>query len=298
MKTKIILNILFWGTVLGTSPTIASAERFAFKGSSAISLGNAISLSSPLELSTNLSSVKDFGIDFAYKAWECQKMNLELNLGIGYERITTKLGIADLSYNYLAGAYADEDGDNYIRFYELTDIRQNLNVEYFTIPIYASYNFRLGKWVTLHADAGIQIGFKLSDKLEYCSGDCRTWGVYPEYDDLLVDSPWINGFGHTTLGKDNTMDVETTVFTSSAIVGLGAEIKLAGHVYLDLGARYAVGFTNVYNGTIFQIKPTTAENALVTYTVAGGECVRPISSYANKSSLRQLALKAGIVIRF
>lgn len=272
--------------------------KFAVKAGAGIGLGNGISITTPAPLNTDNSSVTDFDVDFGYSFWRTKNMALEVNIGLGYTAVSTKFDIEKWDYSYAADANADMDGNSYDRHYELANIEQKINTGYFTLPVYLSYRYCFGRRFALHADAGVRLGFKMSASMDACSGDSYSYGIYPEYDNLKIDADWMNGFGNREINKADAGTPEVGGIDASLIFGVGAEIGIAGPLSLDLGVRYALGMSDIYVNSYTIRNQMTAETVPVSYTVAGGELVRPLSGYLTKSKLSQLALRIGVVFRF
>ena len=208
--------------------------------------------------------------------------------------------MSDFSFDYAAPATADEDGNRYQRYTTLSDVEQKIDIGYLNIPIYLQYQFRVNKWLGIHADVGFSLGFKCSAKVSSTSGLANTYGVYPEYDQLVVKADYLNDFGETNL--ENTVKANTDVkgFSASLLSGAGLEFYVGGPVSIDLGVRYNTGLTDVYGGK-YQVNSAssiTADSAPVTYTVAQGQQVKALSDYVTKSHINPLSLHIGIYIRF
>lgn len=295
---KLIFASLAIGGVLIGSDEM-KAQKFAIKPYADLGVGSAMSLKSDMPLSTKSSSNTSFGVDFGYTFWRKGGNSLEANIGLGYSVANLKLGIDNLSYRYEAPAAADMDGDTYIRYYqyELTGMQQKINLGYFNIPIYLTYGYQFGERIGLHADLGFRFGFKCASKLSSVSGMVESYGVYPEYDDLLIDDSWLNGFGESDLADAKRGDVDANGFNASLMVGAGLDVLIAGPVWLNLGVRYDCGFTNsfkhLYDGGAY-----TYENAPVSYTVAEGQEVKPLTGYLNSSKLSPFSIHAGLTIKF
>ena len=295
---KLIYIVVALFAPLGAMAQDTDNSKFAVKASAGIGVGNGISITSPLSLTNNKSSVSDFGVDFGYTFWQKGKNSLDVNIGLGYMSASSKFGVGTWNYNYAAGPEADIDGNRYIRVYEIDKLEQKINTGYLTVPIYLSYGYHFSRRFSLHADVGLKLGFKMSSSISECSGYSYSYGLYPEYNDLKIDADWINGFGITEINKSNVETPEYNGLNATAILGIGAEIGIAGPVSLDLGVRYSMGLTDMYRNSYTISNPMTVQSAPISYTVAGGEMVRPLTGYMTKSALSQLAIQVGVVVRF
>lgn len=282
------------------TPTYASAQKFAVKAYGDIGLGGAMSMTTALPGITRKSSTNAFGVDFGYTFWHQGRSALEANIGIGYRMASASFVIPSLSFDYAAPASSDEDGNPYRRYTTLTDVNQKINLGYFNIPIYLQYRYRIAEWLGLHADVGFGLGFKCNNKVGLTSGVADTFGVYQEYDQLVIKAKYLNDFGETYLDEATEGKADIKGFNASVIAGVGLEFYIANPVSIDLGVRYNVGLTDVFTGhyDITSASGYSVESAPITYTVADGQQVKALSDYVTKSRLNPLSLHVGVNIRF
>ncbi|MCH5213741.1 MAG: outer membrane beta-barrel protein [Muribaculaceae bacterium] len=284
----------------GAFASQATAQNLVVKAYGDIGLGNAFSLTTALPGMSSKSSANSFGVDFGYTFWKQGANSLEANIGVGYSATSVSFDVAELSYNYAAPASADVDGNPYQRYTTLNDVNQKINLGYFKIPIYLQYQFRATKWLGVHADLGFGLGFKCSGKEGSTTGIANSYGVYQEYDQLVIKADYLNDFGETYLDEAETGKSEIKGFSASFMAGAGLEFYVAGPVSIDLGIRYNAGLTDVFTGRYDtdKLSEINAESAPVTYTVAEGQQVKALSDYVTKSRLNPFSLHLGINVRF
>ena len=278
----------------------ANAQKYAVKAYGDIGLGKAMSITTALPGMTAKSSSNAFGVDFGYTFWRQGGSSLEANIGIGYRIASAIFDVDPMSYNYAAPASADEDGNAYQRYVSLSSMSQKMNLGYFKIPIYLEYQYRFNKWVGLHADLGFGFGFRCAGSVGSTTGTATTYGVYPQYDDLVIKADYLNDFGERNLESAAKGNADLGGFDANVMCGAGVEIYVADPVSIDLGVRYNAGLTQVINGK-YDITGTSefkAETAPVTYTVAEGTQVKALGDYTTKSRLNPLSLHVGLNIRF
>ena len=272
--------------------------KFAVKAHANIGLGDALNAKSSLEgLSTKTNS-EEYGVDFGWRFWQKGRHSLEANIGLGLNTISTKLELPELSYSYAASAVADVDGESYIRHTELSGVSEKVNVTRLTLPIYLSYDFRCVRWLSVHADLGVRLGFKTSSKLSDVRGDAYSYGVYPQYDNLLIDAEYMNDFGRGDLEECNSASPEVSALTASLLVGAGFKFNIYGPLSADVSLLYDAGFSNLYNGKKVAGKGVTAETAPLTYTVKDGSQLKSLTDYLTTSKLSPLSLRISLIYNF
>lgn len=278
----------------------ASAQKFAVKAYGDIGLGSGLSLSTSLPGMTTKSTSDGFGVDFGYTFWRKGGNSLEANIGLGYRMASVSFALPELSYNYAAPASADEDGNPYQRYTEINNLKQKINLGYLNIPIYLQYQYRATKWLGIHADLGFGLDFKCVGSMGSTSGIANSYGVYPEYDDLVIKADYMNDFGERNLNGASKGKAEIKGFNASVMVGAGFEFYIAEPVSIDLGIRYNAGLTDVFGGhyVVGSSGEVNATSAPVTYNVTDGQQVKALSDYVSKSKLNPLSLHIGINVRF
>ena len=278
----------------------AGAQKFAVKAYGDIGLGKAMSLTTALPGASSKSSSNAFGVDFGYTFWKQGANSLEANIGLGYRMASATFDVAPMSFSYNAPASADEDGNPYIRHTDLSAMRQKTSLGYLNIPIYLQYQYRIVKWLGVHADVGFGLGFRCAGSTGSTSGTATSYGVYPEYDDLVIKADYLNGFGERSLSAASTGKAEMKGFAASVMCGAGFEFYVANPVSIDLGIRYNAGLTDVFTGH-YDVTPGmayNAETAPVTYSAAEGMQVKALTDYVTKSRLSPLSLHIGVNVRF
>lgn len=298
MKTKFIYSLIL--LACGVAAPQAAAGNYAVKAYGDIGLGNAMSLTTSLPGMSSKSSSNAFGVDFGYTFWRQGGNSLEANIGLGYRMATTTFEIGSLSFDYAAPAAADEDGNTYQRYTTLSDMKQKIDLGYFNIPIYLQYQYRITKWLGIHADVGFGLGFKCKGSVGSTTGMAKTYGVYQEYNQLVIKADYLNDFGETYLAEARHDSPAAQGFAATVMCGAGFEFYVYDPVSIDLGIRYNAGLTQCFKGEYDIVSPSeyTAESAPVTYTVADGQQVKALSDYNTKSRLNPFSLHVGVNIRF
>lgn len=298
MNKAIILSLI--SIVAAAGATDAAAQRWAIKGYDNISLGKAMSITEAQPGQTSKSSANSFGLDFGYTFWRSGLNSLEVNVGVGYSFSTATFQLPAMNYHYAAGPEADEDGNSYVRYYELSNLKQKSTVGYFNVPIYLEYQIKPLRWLGIWAQAGVNLGFRTSNKVGTTTGTAYAYGIFPEYDDLLIDEPYLDDFGTRDLVGARKGDMPVKGFAASVLCGAGLEFYAYEPVSFVVGVRYQAGLTQVFNGgyDVKQPGDYSADSAPVTYTVADGTVVRSLADYTTKSRFSPFSLHLGINVRF
>lgn len=298
MKKTVIFSII--GIACGFTAPQANAQRFALKAYDDIALKNTMTVSTTLTEVQPSSRSNSFGLDFGYTFWRKRGNSLEVNVGLGYSASSASFDIAEMSYNYAAPATADEDGNPYQRYTQLSDVKQKMSFGYINVPIYLQYEYKFVKWLGIYANAGVNLGFRLVNYSSSISGTAKTYGVYREYDQLVIKADYLNDFGLRYLDEASKGKADVNNFAAFLKCGAGLEFYAAEPVSFVVGVSYNHGLTDVFKGRydVTSAEAINAENAPVTYTVAGGQQVKALSDYVTKSRANPLSLHLGVNVRF
>lgn len=275
-----------------------SSERFAVKLGADIGLGQALSVNNSLPGMSSKTSGSDFGVDFGWTFWSRYQHALEANLGLNYGRISVKADLPGLEYSYAAPASADMDGVPYIRYYELDAMRQKLSIGRLNIPLYLKYSYRINDRFRVHALAGLKTSVNASSSISSSSGTVFSYGVYPEYDNLMIDASYMNEFGESVIDASVTSKPDVHSATFSLLGGIGAEVHIWGPISAEATFKYEGGLNNTFKRWMKAPEVFSSENSPVTYTVADGQTAKSLSHYMTHSKLSRLSLEISVVYHF
>lgn len=300
MKSKSLIYAAFLGVAAVAATPGAHAQKFALRPHAAIGLGSAACIDSSLPMDPKKSSSNQFGLDFGYTFWEKAGNALSVNIGVDYRPVAFKLTAGDLSYSYEAPASADMDGDTYVRYYyqDVKGLYEKIEAGYMEIPLYLGYAYRITDWLDVYANLGVTFDFKCAAKIKEVQGTVDTYGVYPQYGDLMIDESYLNGFGENSLSGAAKGHVAAKSFMSTLLVGAGFEARIYGPLWFNLGVAYNCGFSDIFGKGLEKGAAFTEATAPVTYTVAGGEQARALSDYLTKSRLSAVSLNLGLTFKF
>lgn len=247
------------------------------------------------------SSEKNFGIDVGYVLpWEgAVKLGFFTGVALSMSNVDFKKDL--FNYHYDAPSEADLDGDTYTRYYELSNIHQEIKFTDLMMPLYLDLEYRVNRWIAFFADLGVRGYYNLSNSIS-SEMDLYSYGIYPQYQNLRIDESWLNNFGRYSLNNaalDNQkLDLK---FALDAMFGIGTRISVYGPLAIELGLGYQIGLLNNYNGPFNLVNATESEgnrqNQLVTYTVYNGNSVRNLIESSEKLKHNSLKLNLGIIIK-
>lgn len=266
-----------------------------------IALGGAYKVDAADGVESSASGMS-FGIDFGYVLPSSSKLKIGIFTGLGLSTGKIDLSARDLSYNYSAGANADMDGDTYIRYYELSGLTQSVKLNHFSMPFYVDLEYRASTRVSVFADLGVKAYFNAGSKIDSFTGDIYSYGVYPQYDNLMMNQSWLNHFGHSSLSVDDiTADSPFKGFSADILAGIGARVKIVGPLSIDLALMYQAPIIDRIDSTDARTLPAGSiyeSAAPVRYTVAAGQYAEYTLLDYCKIKSNPLKLKIGLVYKF
>lgn len=301
MKLKAIYLAMAAGIVPAAMAMAQEEELiWALKPTVEVGLWNHLQGSSALPGLSPKSDYVDFGggVDFGWTFWKKDRNSLEANVGIGYSHTYLSGRVPGMEYHYDAPAEADMDADTYIRYYDVTELYQKIQTKRMTLPIYVNYTYRVSDRVGLHALVGVKLGFNFGATVDKLIGSGYSYGVYPQYDDLLIDASYLNDFGEMEYSSRDASRPQVNAMTTSLMGGVGAEVALSELVALDFTLKYEGALNDLYKGVSVPSEGFDAATAPVTYTVAQGTRIKPLTSYLRSSKLSRLTLGVSLVYWF
>lgn len=259
----------------------------------------------------------EFGVDLGYVIPSASKLKTGIFLGVGYSSTSYDLAIPQMCYQYSASGVAEIDGDDYNRYYNITDLKQSYKLSSISVPLYADFEYRFNGLVSAYVDLGAKMYYNMSLDASDFSGKYTAYGVYPQYQNLVILSD-INGFakdGSLTNSNLINADLKPNTITVDGMAALGCRVKLIDNLYFDLSASYQMGFMNVYDNNANPVTFTvntpeygsvsgygsslSISQAMVAFPQQGGreEAHHLLDCY--KSLKRQsLRINAGIMFKF
>lgn len=275
--------------------------RWRVKAHADISLGKPYSLGKADLIDSSVSAT-DLGVDVGYMFPSKSKFKIGVFAGIGYSTGAIDLNVGKLEYNYEAPSSADIDGDTYRRYYELSGLGQKMNLNFFSVPVYADFEYRFSRRIAAYVNLGVKAYFNAGSKVSEMSGESYSYGVYPQYDNLVISDSDYNGFGASEITASSLEGVDIKGFSLDLLAGLGAEVKIVGPLSVYLGVSYQLGVTDVMTppsdiGTMVS-GDITESQAPVTYQVANGTSVKSLTDYLGSIKRNSLKLNAGLVYKF
>ena len=248
-------------------------------------------------LSFSKSVHHEFGLDLGYMVPTNGLFQMGFYAGVGFASSSAVLGMDTIHYHYQAGSEADIDGDSYTRHYTIEHASQKLSMMDLTVPVYL--------------DLGIKNYINLSANLSELTGTYSSWGVYPQYSDLVLDHTTgltqfaAPGTALATQTTSSTMDINS--YSMDLLSALGVRVKLKDKQFFPLYFVFSIGYQhsllapykNANALTVSDIKGNvSAQEAFSTYTVESGESTMPLSAFVSELKRKMVTFNFGITYKF
>lgn len=299
------MNKLFISALLisGSVTTVFGApgpERFAVKLKGDIELTGAYTTDFDFPAVDASNSMHRFGVEFGWSFLNSESHSLELGIGLNFGLGTFDIGSNAVSYSYTAPPSADMDGNSYIRHTDLSAMQQSLSISRTSVPVYLQYNFHLNNRFLIYGKVGFETGFGGKISARKISGTVDSYGVFPEYDNLVIAEPWLNGFGKQTLTKEQCTGGASGKTDFDILAGAGISFRIFKPLHIFLGINYRAGLSDMLNnqGLKYASGDVNQADAPSIYTVADGVQWRPLTDGLTKCRLNRLGLDIGFELRF
>lgn len=277
----------------------SSGDRFGVRAFADIGIGSACAVDYDFAASDSKSSMSTYGVAFDWTFWRAGSHSLALGIGFGLAPTSFSVTSGAATYSYAAGAEADMDANEYIRHTRMSPLKQTIGMTQIVVPLTIEYAYRFhSKW-SVYGRAGFRFGFGGTPSVRTIVGTIDSYGVYPEYGNLVMDDSWLNDFGEQTLVKSHcTRGVSAG--TVGILAGTGVKFRVYKPLYLSAGVTYAMSFSNVLKNNGLKIADGTLAVAAapVTYTVAEGLQCKPLTDGLTKCRLNRVGVEIGIELHF
>lgn len=276
--------------------------RWRVRPQYSMSLGDVYKVDSPEGITSSVSGM-DIGVDVGYMFPSKGKVKAGLFMGVGISTGKVNLTSDDMNYSYSADASADMDADTYTRHYELNGVTQSIKMSHFTVPVYADVEIKVSRRFSVYAQAGLKTYFNAGSKIDSYSGSIYSYGVYPQYQNLMINQPWINSFGNSGFNVDDLVDNKCFKgFSADILLGIGARVRLAGPLSFDLGLAFQPPVIDRMEKSKTEVSLPSGSipesQAPITYTVADGQVASHALSDYCKIKSTPLRLKVGLTFKF
>ncbi len=279
---------------------IGSDKRFGIKAKADIGLGSAFNIDYSLPMESDKSSQNRFGLEFMYTFCRIGKNSLDAGTGIEVEMSSFSADFADFKYNYAADPEADQDGDYYIRHSAVSDAELNLKTLGLGIPIFIRYSYNIhDKW-DLFAKSGLLLDLNLKSKSEYKNGTISSFGIYPQYDNLMIDDEWLNDFGTRDLSSIKISDNPGFRTTLAWMIEAGVRFHIIRDLSLSVGVNYNAGLTSGLRPDRIPIRDgdITEREAIITYNEDNGLIGKSLNNTMAKCKLNRIGMEIGLEFHF
>ena len=247
------------------------------------------------------SSMFDFGADIGYAVVFKPKFKLSLFTGIGMSNSKAEFeqGNSIYRYYYMAGSKADFDGETYRRYYELKNMKAKMELTQIVVPLYLDVEIPVYERISAYAQFGMRVNFTANLNITGLGADMKTFGVYPQYNYLVMEDFAPNGFGNQTILVDE-QKIETKACTLDMFGGLGCRVNLYKGLFFDAGLTYQGSVTPIHetqNRVLFT-DDIDEKDAFITYSCHNGESIRPFTDILEKVTRGAWRANVGLLLKF
>lgn len=244
-------------------------------------------------ISTSKDEEMGFGVDFGYVFPTTSHLRIGLYAGVGLSlnNLTMELTPQGDDLKYSAPASADEDGNAYIRLYEMMGgkgIIQEMKATDLAIPLYADFEYEFNSFFSVYADLGMKVQTSKGD-LSTEIGEYKTWGRYPSYGNIEIgkdNDVILNDFGnHNTIEIDEEGATKSTAI--DGLLGVGLRLNINKSIAFDAGMQYQIG------GKSWKAN----QGSLFSYSLEGGDKVNLLRLVDNISH-NSLKITASLIFKF
>ncbi len=251
----------------------------------------------------------EYGLDFGYAIVKKPKFKLSLFTGASFVKSNLEFKQDELAYKYYYSAPStiDYDGDTYERHYEVANMNAKMDITQIAIPLYLDFDFQFSRRLSAFVQMGVKTFVSTSCSVKDFTTNVKTYGVYPQYGNLVMENFKPNNFAVQTVSVDN-QDVETGSMILDAFGAAGFRLRLFGGLFLDASLNYQTSITPVAEADVSLDLGHRADEgsgrivdenkALITYTFAEGEQVKTFTNLFDEIKRSGLRVNVGLLFKF
>ena len=283
-----------------------SPTRWRIKAYTELAIGETYNVEIESDMFEISSKGQEYGLEFGYICPSSAKTKFGIFLGAGLSESELTFGVGEMSYSYTSeNGAADIDGDDYTRYYKISNMAQTITFKDVFVPFYFNFDRRFGKYFSMYLDLGAKAYFNLEADASDFTAKYTTYGKYEKYDNLTLDyRSGINGFTNNgVLNAENLIQptLELEPFSLDAFGRLGFRIALAKWLLLDCSAGYQMNV--IENMTLsektMQTNMRHDDNAIVKYLASSDtEYVSNLLDYAKSAKRQGIKLNIGLMFKF
>ncbi|MBU2649354.1 MAG: outer membrane beta-barrel protein [Bacteroidetes bacterium] len=217
------------------------------------------------------NSVVDYPLE-GYSSKDKTTFNYGLELGFRIvDQLSVKTGLIFASYktsitsNYLNQEpvkSVDKDSESYYLYTEASDIKEELNLKYYKIPIKLQYVFMHERKVSPFIGAGLNYCIYASSGSNI-SGISTQEGYYPQYHAVLYDIPELGFMTNHAFDQEIEPGFKDYSLSGEFSAGIVTPIYL-NKIYFIVNASYEIGFTNIIEEDTYYLSTKAREyNSLI-----------------------------------
>lgn len=264
-------------------------------------------LGSSTGIEINKNGETSFGLDFGYIFPTTGHLRFGVFAGVGLSINNIDLSMVPVGTDLIIkNTNQDVDGQNYDRYYDGINgtplsVKQKMSATDLAVPVYADMEYEFNSIFSIYVDAGIKFSLPMSHDIKIENSGFRTYGIYPDYDHLVIDR-YINNFGdhpdpNSLVPDEDGLSAKTAI---DGLMGLGARINITKSIAIDAGIQYQIGGNSWTANTakdIFSYKlKEESKNLSGENTLNVG--IDGVNLMNKAGSLKHSALKANISLIF
>lgn len=164
-----------------------------------------------------------------------------LSTGVGFNSYRTGLTLDSYQNKYNT---TDSENDAYERQVSGSDILEEQNIDYLSVPISINIRLALGKTFGFFLQTGASLAVPLNKNYK-SSGTFTYKGFYPAYNVLLEDLPAYGFPSNASIKSEGELEIKTHNF--SAFASAGFDLFFRKKIQIGVAACYDRSLSNISN---------------------------------------------------
>jgi hypothetical protein len=207
-------------------------------------LSNSINTNSQ-KYTSNLSSKSGFGLGIDYhfivSYKENENISHEIATGIHFVNNNFLLSADSVQFNY---SQTDKDGEKYQRRIYGINIKEEANINFFDVPLYYTFNYKLNEKAKVYVKGGLQFMYIFSATYSATDGEFSYRGKYKGIKDEFENINEYDFYENQQVIK-NTHNLDVKKFNTYGSIGGGFKCAIDKKTDFAIGVNVNIAGSNL-----------------------------------------------------
>ena len=190
---------------------------------------------------SNITSKSGFGLGIDYHFILSDDETHEIATGIHFINNNVLLSADSVQFNY---SQTDKDGEKYQRRIYGINIKEEANINFFNVPLYYTFNYKLNEKAKVYVKGGLQFMYIFSATYAATDGEFSYRGKYKGIKDEFENITEYDFYENQQVNK-NTHNLDVKKFNTYGFIGGGFKYAIDKKTDFTIGMNVNIAGSNL-----------------------------------------------------